>query len=630
MFLLPHSFSHTQHPPFCVGHKITEEQKDSLPLATRERGVDVGVCILVESSDGRILVTRRAPHMRTFPGVWVPPGGHVEEGENLVEAGVREMMEETGLELNSLVKMRKQKSVQKKEEEEEEDKRLKMEEEEESREQKKKNKAEEGREVKMGEKGRGMIKNDKHRHNNNNSNNNKNNKDGKTTDEDDEEWWNGTETNKTRVINGKTESCKRQEEREQHERRGESRTRQQHKHENGTRDPQKYIRNGRKNSEPHSKCFNNYDDTETRNERKWNEEDRTNVDYNQHMMNDNTSNNNYNNHYQQQQQQQHNSRSNTSTCEEANNNNRQPLNNNNSSHYQPQQQQTTTNTNIYYIDEMVTGQEVKDKCRILGLWESFYPPVLYCGLPKRHHLVVYFHLKLKLSSTDLQQFIKLNYSEVDACVWLTRELAEVVVNGYRYSTLHLYTPCPSLDLLQVPITLVDDEGFHIPAFLDPKALREEMPEPDREVERMSTGTRYALQLWLQNLAAKDKKKYKHAKNTPMLSINIRGQDRSQTIETPHRIVQVRRGQDRSQSIETPHRIGQVSRGQLTGHLRRGVTSGRVAVGGRVRGGHHQHQLRTGQVAGRPMRKEEIRLQTNAHSSVQIPVDSQQDTNVTYS
>ncbi|KAK3891267.1 hypothetical protein Pcinc_004842 [Petrolisthes cinctipes] len=408
--------SRFQHPPFCVGHKITEEQKDSLPLAIRERGVDVGVCILVESSDGRILVTRRAPHMRTFPRVWVPPGGHVEEGENLVEAGVREMMEETGLELNSLMKMRKQKSVQKKEEEEEEeeeDKRIKMEEEEESREQKKKKAEEEGREVKMGEK-----------------------------------------------------------------------------------------------------------------------------------------------------------------------------------------------------DDMLTGQEVKDKCRILGLWESYYPPVLYCGLPKRHHLVVYFHLKLKLSSTDLQQFIKLNYSEVDACVWLTRELAEVIVNGYRYSTLHLYTPCPSLDLLQVPITLVDDEGFHIPALLDPKALRKEMPEPDREVERVSTGTRYALQLWLQNLAAKDKKKYRNAKNTPM-SINTRGQDRSQTIETPHR-------------------IGQVRRGQLTGHLRRGVTNGRLSVGGRVRGGHH-HQLRTGQVAGRPTRKEEeVRLQNNANSSVQIPVDSQQDTNFIFS
>ena len=68
--------------------KVSKEQHDgtttkhasaSAPMPTlgSDRGVAVGVCVLVESSDGRVLMTRRASHMRTFPGVWVPPGGHV-------------------------------------------------------------------------------------------------------------------------------------------------------------------------------------------------------------------------------------------------------------------------------------------------------------------------------------------------------------------------------------------------------------------------------------------------------------------------------------------------------------------------------------------------------------------------
>ncbi|KAA0201146.1 hypothetical protein HAZT_HAZT003344 [Hyalella azteca] len=70
---------------------------------------------MLESSDERILITRRAQHMRTFPGVWVPPGGHIvcspcrsncpiislvaEDGESIIEAGMREVFEETALRL---------------------------------------------------------------------------------------------------------------------------------------------------------------------------------------------------------------------------------------------------------------------------------------------------------------------------------------------------------------------------------------------------------------------------------------------------------------------------------------------------------------------------------------------------
>ena len=46
---------------------------------------------IVETCDEQVLLTRRAKHMRTFPGIWVPPGGHIEVGETLIEAGLREL-----------------------------------------------------------------------------------------------------------------------------------------------------------------------------------------------------------------------------------------------------------------------------------------------------------------------------------------------------------------------------------------------------------------------------------------------------------------------------------------------------------------------------------------------------------
>ena len=60
-------------------------------------GIVAAVSVLLLSREGDVLMTRRAPHMRTFPGIWVPPGGHVEAGESIAAAGLRELWEETGV-----------------------------------------------------------------------------------------------------------------------------------------------------------------------------------------------------------------------------------------------------------------------------------------------------------------------------------------------------------------------------------------------------------------------------------------------------------------------------------------------------------------------------------------------------
>lgn len=67
-----------QHAPHCPVRHMTEQ--DHLSLANSplvEKSVAVAVAVILESSDGKVLMTQRAQHMRSFPRAWVPPGGHL-------------------------------------------------------------------------------------------------------------------------------------------------------------------------------------------------------------------------------------------------------------------------------------------------------------------------------------------------------------------------------------------------------------------------------------------------------------------------------------------------------------------------------------------------------------------------
>ncbi|XP_034498973.1 nucleoside diphosphate-linked moiety X motif 17 isoform X3 [Ailuropoda melanoleuca] len=65
----------------------------------RNRGVDLGVAIILQSSDQTVLLTRRTRTLSVSPNLWVPPGGHVELDEELLDGGLRELWEESGLQL---------------------------------------------------------------------------------------------------------------------------------------------------------------------------------------------------------------------------------------------------------------------------------------------------------------------------------------------------------------------------------------------------------------------------------------------------------------------------------------------------------------------------------------------------
>ncbi|XP_059195950.1 nucleoside diphosphate-linked moiety X motif 17 [Centropristis striata] len=88
-----------KRPAFCPIKHLSVNEASAIPLDVQQRGVDVGVAIILQTANQRVLLTRRAGQLRIFPNVWVPPGGHVEPDETLVDAGLRELEEETGLQL---------------------------------------------------------------------------------------------------------------------------------------------------------------------------------------------------------------------------------------------------------------------------------------------------------------------------------------------------------------------------------------------------------------------------------------------------------------------------------------------------------------------------------------------------
>lgn len=65
----------------------------------RHAGIPTGVHVMLEGGEGVLLMRRAGTGF--FDGLYSLPGGHVEEGESVRDAAVREMREELGIELNA-------------------------------------------------------------------------------------------------------------------------------------------------------------------------------------------------------------------------------------------------------------------------------------------------------------------------------------------------------------------------------------------------------------------------------------------------------------------------------------------------------------------------------------------------
>ncbi|KAL0590991.1 Nucleoside diphosphate-linked moiety X motif 17 [Plecturocebus cupreus] len=133
----------------------------------------------------------------------------------------------------------------------------------------------------------------------------------------------------------------------------------------------------------------------------------------------------------------------------------------------------------------------------LGLWESAYPPRLSWGLPKYHHIVLYLLVISQESQRQLQARIQPNPSEVSALMWLTPDVAAAV------AATEEGTETPRLLPEDLPPSVlaveVEEDGRPRPLVLPTSTLLRMIPTTAEDKERVSTGTKFALGLWLQHL-----------------------------------------------------------------------------------------------------------------------------------
>lgn len=74
-----------QRPPFCPFAALDQQPEVSGTEPLTNRGVDLGVAVILQSSDQTVLLTRRTSTLRISPNLWVPPGEHL--GTGLWETG---------------------------------------------------------------------------------------------------------------------------------------------------------------------------------------------------------------------------------------------------------------------------------------------------------------------------------------------------------------------------------------------------------------------------------------------------------------------------------------------------------------------------------------------------------------
>ena len=76
-----------------------------------ENDTDVIAKVIIFNEDGKVLALKRGETAPKYPGYWDLPGGHVQEGEDIIQGATRETKEESGLDIENLKEIDKHKKV---------------------------------------------------------------------------------------------------------------------------------------------------------------------------------------------------------------------------------------------------------------------------------------------------------------------------------------------------------------------------------------------------------------------------------------------------------------------------------------------------------------------------------------
>ncbi|CDW78687.1 nudix hydrolase family protein [Stylonychia lemnae] len=91
---------HSDTCPNRIYRRICQDQE--MPIISTDKNIKLAVCMALFDSERNLLLTRRNSNLRVFPHAWVMPGGHIDLGESLEEGVVRELKEETGIQIDSM------------------------------------------------------------------------------------------------------------------------------------------------------------------------------------------------------------------------------------------------------------------------------------------------------------------------------------------------------------------------------------------------------------------------------------------------------------------------------------------------------------------------------------------------